>query len=162
MELYLFFYKGHTLCSIIKIHQTVLCSFYKVPPLNISLEQSDRVEVLRLSSGCRHQRDGRRHGPDGTGWPRAQGPQLESRQGDDGQGGHFPGLTHQLQQGEHPRELPQGYPALPAGPRVPAGAGGRQVVRSRRPLLVGHQHCAVLPSVLRGGAQEAGSEQGQR
>lgn len=86
-----------------------------IPSVSSTSEQPDRVEVLRLSGGGGDQRHGGSHGPDSTRWQSPEGSQLEGREGDDGQSGRVPGLSDKLQQGEHPRGLPQSYPALPAG-----------------------------------------------
>lgn len=91
--------------------------FHFTPSISPTSEQPDRVEVIRLSGGRSDQRHSRGHGPDGGRWQSPKGPQLEGREGDDGQSGRVPGLSDKLQQGEHPRGLPEGDSALPAGER---------------------------------------------
>lgn len=90
-------------------------SYPLFPSVSPAPEQPDRAEVLRLSGGGGDQRHGGSHGPDSPRRQSPKGSQLEGRKGDDGQSGRIPGLSDKLQQGEHPRSLPQSYPALLAG-----------------------------------------------
>lgn len=80
-----------------------------------SSEQLDGTEVVWLTGGRCDQRHSSSHGSDGTRGQSAKGSELEGGKDDDGQSGRLPGRSDKLQQGEHPRDLPQSHSTIPSG-----------------------------------------------